>query len=118
MSKPAGFSRVRDARSVITVLICAWFAANDVQAASTDSIIVAWGNNDFGQTTVPPEAQTGVTAIAAGQSYTLCLKDNGSVLAWGDNRAGQTALPAAVGNSVKAISAGGVHALVLRSDGS
>ena len=50
--------------------------------ASTTGEVLAWGDNDYGQTSVPVEARSGVTAIAAKGSHSLALKD-GKVLAWG-----------------------------------
>ena len=45
---------------------CAGTSLSTAQAAIADAV-VAWGDNDFGQTTVPLAAQSGVTAIAAGE---------------------------------------------------
>ena len=56
--------------------------------ALKDGRVLAWGRNDCGQTSVPVEAQSGVTAIAAGGYHSLALKD-GRVLAWGSNDSGQ-----------------------------
>jgi hypothetical protein len=42
-------------------------------AALKDGSIVAWGYNQFGQTTVPPAAKQGVKAIATGPYYTAAL---------------------------------------------
>ena len=52
-------------------------------ALKNDGSVVAWGDNGYGQTTVPVAAQSGVTAIAAGGSHTVALKNDGSVVAWG-----------------------------------
>ena len=42
--------------------------------------VVAAGGNAFGQTTVPPSAQAGVSAIAAGEAHALALRDDGTAL--------------------------------------
>jgi hypothetical protein len=76
--------------------------------------VVAWGNNDWGQTTVPVAAQSGVTAIAAGGAHTVALKNDGSVVAWGY---GQTMVPVAAQSAVRAIAAGFAHTLALKTDG-
>ena len=40
-------------------------------ALKTDGSVVAWGSNEQGQAAVPVAAQSGVTAIAAGQAHTV-----------------------------------------------
>jgi alpha-tubulin suppressor-like RCC1 family protein len=80
--------------------------------------VVAWGNNQYGQTTVPVAAQSGVTAVAAGYHHTVALKNDGSVVAWGNNQYGQTTVPAAAQSGVSAIAAGGYHTVALKNDGS
>ena len=64
--------------------------------------VIAWGNNDYGQTNVPEEALSGVTAIAGGQYHSLALK-NGRVLAWGRNNYGQCTVPPEALSGVAAI---------------
>ena len=49
-----------------------WLGAGTAPAASAGTV-VAWGYNDYGQTTVPVAAQSGVTAIAAGGYHTVVL---------------------------------------------
>jgi alpha-tubulin suppressor-like RCC1 family protein len=74
----------------------------------------------------------GVTAVAAGDGFTLFLKSDGSLWAMGNNESGQlgdgtygTAYPYAtnrperiVSGNVTAIAAGGSHSLFLKTDGS
>jgi len=79
--------------------------------------VVAWGNNDYGQTNVPLNTQSGVIAIAAGFSHTVTLKTNGSVVAWGNNLSSQTNVPASAQSGVAAIAAGGYHTLALKTNG-
>lgn len=75
--------------------------------------VVAWGDNSYGQTNVPPSA-TNVLAIAAGATYSLALKADGTVIAWG--QAGRTNVPTGLTN-VAAIAAGGGQSLALKNDG-
>ena len=86
---------------------------------TADSIVTAWGGNDFGQTDVPASLQgTTVTAISAGMHHALALSDNGVVTAWGANDFGQTDVPASLADqSVVAISAGDTISLALTDDG-
>jgi alpha-tubulin suppressor-like RCC1 family protein len=79
---------LRLALAVTLLLLCAWPGASIAQAAIADSV-VAWGNNQFGQTTVPVAAQSGLTAIAAWSVYTVALRNDGTVVAWGRNSSGQ-----------------------------
>ena len=79
------------------------------------SLIVAWGDDEFGETNVPPIPTT-VVAIAAGDYHGLALQANGIVTAWGDNEYGETNVPGGL-TSVVAVAAGGVHSLALQANG-
>jgi uncharacterized repeat protein (TIGR01451 family) len=86
--------------------------------------VLAWGCSgaaDFGQCTVPAEASSGVTAIAANERHSLAMKSDGRVLAWGctggGNDYGQCTVPAAASTGVTAIAAGNYHSLALKSNG-
>jgi alpha-tubulin suppressor-like RCC1 family protein len=78
------------------------------------SPVIAWGNNDWGQTTVP-SGLSSVVAIAAGGSHSLALTADGRVVAWG-NSDGQNNVPNGLSNVV-AIAAGGYHNLALTAEG-
>ncbi|MCL2088900.1 MAG: Ig-like domain-containing protein [Oscillospiraceae bacterium] len=110
-----------------------------------DGSVWSWGNNDFGQlgngtrtnpstnpafTLAPVQAiglDHGVTEIAAGEHFSVALKEDGSVWTWGDNFHGQlgdglyTASNIPVQTKgladVTAITAGYAHAAAVRSDG-
>lgn len=77
--------------------------------------VAAWGDNFYGQTTVPVGLRD-VSAIAAGAGHTLAVRVDATVAAWGDNSFGQTNVPAGLG-SVTAIAAGRFHTLALKADG-
>lgn len=72
--------------------------------------VVAWGDNDDGQITVPELAN--VAAIAAGNSHSLALLDDGTVVQWG-------VIAAVPGTAVNVthIAAGAEHNLARKSDG-
>ena len=89
-----------------------------VSVAPPAGTVVAWGANTYGQTNVPVSAQSGVTAIAAGDSHMVALKADGSVVAWGNNPYGQTIVPPDAQGGVTAIAAGDSHTLALKADGS
>jgi len=59
-------------------------------ALKSDGSVVAWGNNDSGQTDVPP-GLSNVIQIAAGEFHTVALKNDGTLAAWGYNEFGQVA---------------------------
>jgi hypothetical protein len=60
-----------------------------------------------------------VTAIAAGDRYSVALTADGTITAWGDNSEGQATVPASLdGKRVTAIATGlGSHSLALTADG-
>ena len=83
--------------------------------AAETTTVVAWGNNDDGQATLPVDLSE-VTAIAAGGQHTVALQRDGTVVAWGSNREGQTTIPSGL-SGVAAIAAGAAHSVALKSDG-
>ena len=81
-----------------------------------DGTLLAWGDNEYGQTAVP-KIDKKFIAIAAGPYHSLGLLKDGSVLAWGSNKDGQTPVPK-TNKKFIAISAGGIPSLGLLEDGS
>lgn len=84
-------------------------------ALMEDGTVRAWGDNSYGQSTVPA-GLTGVTAIAAGHHHTVALKSDGTVVAWGRDLEGETDVPADL-SGVIAIDAKAYHTVALKSDG-
>jgi Regulator of Chromosome Condensation (RCC1) repeat protein len=85
--------------------------------------VIAWGcgsNSSLSGPCSVPTDLSGVTALAAGPSQSLALKNDGTVVAWGcgasRNDQGQCTVPAGL-SRVTAIASGDVHSLALRSDG-
>jgi len=79
---------------------------------------VAWGNNYYGQSTVP-NPNSDFVSIKAGL-HNLGLKSDGSIVAWGCNSgsdAGQCDVPSPNADFV-GIAVGRHHSLGLKSDGS
>jgi len=76
--------------------------------------VVAWGDNTYGQTNVPP-GLTNVVSIATCYEHNLALNANGTVAAWGDDTYGQCDVPPSLTNVV-AIQAGDQFSAALLSD--
>lgn len=77
--------------------------------------LVAWGDDSYGQVTIPKDL-SGVVAIAVGGMHSLALKSDGTVVAWGSSNFFQSNVPEGLGEVV-AIAAGGEHSLALKQDG-
>ncbi|MBL7814078.1 MAG: hypothetical protein JNL70_03655 [Saprospiraceae bacterium] len=85
-------------------------------ALLSNGTVIGWGDNSYGQTTIP-NTVVGAKAIAAKGLYSLALLNNGSVIGWGDNSDGQTTIPNTL-TSATAIAAGSLHSLALLGNGS
>lgn len=108
-------------------------------ALKSDGTVLAWGNNASGQLgdgtltdqIVPGQvsglgAGSGVTAIAAGASFSMALKSNGTVVTWGNNASGQLGDGSFIDRTqpvgvflagIKGITAGGAFSLALTTTG-
>jgi alpha-tubulin suppressor-like RCC1 family protein len=78
-------------------------------ALKNDGTVVTWGNNEYGQATLPA-GLNGVTAVAAGCYQTMALKNDGTVISNGYT------VPAGL-SGVIAIAAGCYHSAALKNDG-
>ncbi len=75
--------------------------ARHVSVLRTDGAVLAWGDNQYGQSSVPPSLSQAraitdtfrIVALAAGTNHTLALRANGAVVGWGNNDAGQLSIP-------------------------
>lgn len=62
-----------------------------------DGAVIAWGSDEFGQTTLPEDVAGGqVVGIAAGRWHSLAVLATGEVRAWGSNQSEQRLEPDAV----------------------
>ncbi len=78
-----------------------------------DDKLHCWGNNDYGQTTVPdPEAS--FVAVSAGSWHTCAINDNDNLQCWGVNNYGQNNVPDPSA-SYRAVSAGESFTCAIRS---
>jgi alpha-tubulin suppressor-like RCC1 family protein len=90
-----------------------WYGQSFSLALKADAMIVAWGDNRFGQISLPAGLRN-VTAIAAGSYHGLALMSNGRVMHWGQGNPPPNWL-----SNVVAIAAGGESGqnMALRRDG-
>jgi hypothetical protein len=84
-------------------------------AIRADGTVRGWGDNYYGQATVPADLGP-ATAIAAGLLHSLAIRADGTVRGWGWNDYGQATVPADLGPAT-AIAAGYYHSLAIRADG-
>jgi alpha-tubulin suppressor-like RCC1 family protein len=85
--------------------------------ARASSAVITWGNPG-GQESIVPAGLSNVTAVAAGTSSSLALKDDGTLIFWGNSYWGTSSsnFPPGLTN-ISAIALGYAHALALRGDG-
>ena len=57
--------------------------ANHSLALLDDGTVKGWGEDKYGQITIPDFGKSKVTQIAAGIFHTLALLDDGTVCGWG-----------------------------------
>lgn len=91
-----------------------WLTAN-FKPLSAPPQVVAWGNDDDGETRIPPGSSNAV-AVAAGNGFSCALRADGTVESWGTSSSQQTNVPAGLFNVV-AVSAGWSHTLALKHNG-
>ena len=80
-------------------------------ALTGDGRVVAWGDNSYGQSSVPAMI-TNATAIKAGFGHSMVRLSDGTVVAWGKNFFGVTNVPAGLKN-VASFSCGEDHELAM-----
>jgi len=83
------------------------------------SLVVAWGNNIYGQTNVP-FTLTNAIGIAAGYENSMAVKTDGTIAGWGYNGLQETTPPTGLSNVVAIATsraASGAFSLALKADG-
>ncbi|HYE81479.1 MAG TPA: Ig-like domain-containing protein [Clostridia bacterium] len=78
-------------------------------------VVYAWGDNAFGQVTVPQD-MINAAQVSSGYHHSTALLDDGTVKVWGENYYGQCSIPYGL-NNIAQISAGGYHTLALNWSG-
>src|SRR5665213_3383795 len=79
------FAQIYHCRLVVSNSLSVAYGMDELFAPGN---AVAWGDNTFGQTNVPP-GLSNIVAVAGGRSNSLALLNNGTVTNWGDNTYGQ-----------------------------
>ncbi|MBI5384137.1 MAG: hypothetical protein HZA90_05565 [Verrucomicrobia bacterium] len=82
---------------------------------TTGGKVVAWGENEDGQCSLPP-GLTNVVAMTGGWDSSFALRSDGSLTAWGGGYGGAKEFPPDLTN-VAALATGGGHSLALKPDG-
>jgi hypothetical protein len=85
-------------------------------AIGRDGTLHMWGNNEWGQSTVPEEFGA-AKRVALGEMHTVSVATDGYVDAWGYNGQGQLNVPFNLGPCVN-VAAGAYHSLAIRTNGS
>jgi alpha-tubulin suppressor-like RCC1 family protein len=85
-------------------------------ALTEDGDLYTWGENLYGEGTIPSIAQSNVLAIGAGARFAFAILSDHTVVAWGRNEWGQTNVPPTA-TDVIAIDGGDRHAVALKSNG-
>ena len=90
--------------------------AGDFPQLPSEGRVRCWGNNSYGQCSVPPDLGP-VTAVAAAGAHTVALLADGSVRCWGANWYGQCSVPSDLG-PVTAVATGNYLTVAVLADGS
>jgi hypothetical protein len=88
---------------------------NGKEGIATGSPTTNYPYTSSGMVTIGGKVLTDVKAVAVGPSFSLALKNDGTVIAWGDNGAHQADVPAGLSNVV-AIAAGDVYCLAITTN--
>jgi len=85
----------------------------EARALRADGTVVAWSQNEKGQTAVPA-GLSDVVAIAAGDFHNLALRSDGTIVAWRLNDSGQCTVDPEL--RYRAVAAGWKHSVGLIAD--
>jgi alpha-tubulin suppressor-like RCC1 family protein len=102
-----------DGQVLSNVVAIAAGASHSV-AVKSDGSVIAWGNNQYGQTDVPPGLDNIVAVAKGGNEFVnrvLALTAKGTLVSWGGSSS-LTNVPAGLSNVV-AVAVGSAHSLAL-----
>ena len=80
----------------------------------TDGQLICWGDNTYGQSTVPAGVSFGRSQISLGNEHTCWLKNDGSIACWGSNTVGQSTPPL---GTYAQVSTGFGYTCAIKTDG-
>ena len=101
---------------LVALLSCAGVGlVLSLQASPPQGVVVGWGDNSFGQCSVPADLRS-VVSVAAGYDHALALRADGTVVGWGQTWFNAATPPPSLSNII-AIAAGTQTSVALRSDG-
>jgi len=117
---PSGLTDVVDVRANGSFAFNLQYGTPIVNCSHTVALrsngeVVCWGDNTYGQSTVPKGLGV-VTQISAGVAHTAVLLSTGKVQCWGFNTNGECDVPATL-PPIKEIAAGGLHTIALTTTG-
>ena len=109
-----GFHSLASAALLLPLVAAPVALGADVESLPIGGL-AAWGDNLYGQATVPAGIGD-VRAIAAGRDHSLALGADGIVYAWGRNKEGQCVVREGL-SGVCALAAGEFHSMALLETG-
>jgi alpha-tubulin suppressor-like RCC1 family protein len=107
--------RLRNFRPIFLFVSVVCWVLVAFESRGDGTTLIAWGDNESGQTNVPT-GLTNAVAVSAGDFYSVALRSDGTLSTWGDSLSGTASFAASLTNIV-AVSAGLYHCLALTGDG-
>jgi len=91
--------QIPDWTNVVAVAMGGGLNSTRILALKNDGTVATLGNRVVDGSDQPPMKLTNITAVATGASFSLVLRQDGTVFGWGDNTYGQTTGVASKGSS-------------------
>ena len=111
--KPRLLRRLLTAAFALAWLFVPWGSVEaQINTESRSVMVMAWGDNAYGQTNAPTDLSN-VVALAAGDYHTAALRLDSTLVTWGSS--GEIQVPAGLSNVI-AIAAGAYFTVALKSD--
>eukprot|EP00929_Paragymnodinium_shiwhaense_P021512 TRINITY_DN14013_c0_g2_i1.p1 TRINITY_DN14013_c0_g2~~TRINITY_DN14013_c0_g2_i1.p1 ORF type:complete len:172 (-),score=25.69 TRINITY_DN14013_c0_g2_i1:67-582(-) len=84
-------------------------------ALANDGSVICWGEDNYGQSSPPPETNGGIVALSSGTYHTCAMNARGSVSCWGSNGFGRSGVPE--GTVWRSVSGGATHSCAISQIG-